>query len=158
MPETIELTVNGQAHSIDGDRNDRLLWILRDELALTGAKYGCGEGSCGACTVLLDGKPVRSCITLVGQCAGKQITTIEALEQDGKLHPLQQAFLDVEALQCGYCTSGMLMGGAALLSENPSPSRDDIVKAMNGNICRCGTYARILKAIEQAATAIQGGA
>jgi aerobic-type carbon monoxide dehydrogenase small subunit (CoxS/CutS family) len=155
---TTQLTINGSEHSVTAEPNDRLLWILRDQLGLTGSKYGCGEGSCGACTVLIDGKPERSCITLISQCAGKQITTIESLERDGQLHPVQQAFLNVEALQCGYCTPGMIMGAAALLEENNSPSRDEIVKALNGNICRCGTYVRILQAVEQAAMATKGGA
>lgn len=157
MPDVTELHVNGTKHSVAADPNDRLLEILRDDLGLTGSKFGCGEGSCGACTVLLDGRAVRSCITLVGQCAGKQITTIESLEQDGKLHPLQQAFLDAGAMQCGYCTAGMIMNGVALLSDNKSPSRRQIVESMEGNICRCGTYGRIVAAIEQVATGKEGG-
>lgn len=158
MSERIELQVNGTKHSVTAGPNDRLLEILRDDLGLTGSKYGCGEGSCGACTVVIDGRAVRSCVTLVGQCAGKQITTIEALEQDGKLHPLQQAFLDAGAMQCGYCTAGMIMNGVALLSDNTSPSRRQIVEAMEGNICRCGTYGRIVAAIEQVAAGKTGGA
>jgi aerobic-type carbon monoxide dehydrogenase small subunit (CoxS/CutS family) len=155
---TTQLTVNGAEHEVSAEPNDRLLWVLRDELGLTGSKYGCGEGACGACTVLIDGKPARSCITLISQCAGKQITTIESLERDGQLHPVQQAFLKVEALQCGYCTPGMIMGTMALLDHNKSPSRDDVVKALNGNLCRCGTYVRILQAVEQAAASMKGGA
>jgi aerobic-type carbon monoxide dehydrogenase small subunit (CoxS/CutS family) len=125
--------------------------VLRDDLALTGAKCGCGEGQCGACTVLVDGLPVRSCTTKVGSVAGKAITTIEGLEENGKLHPLQQAFLEAGAMQCGYCTCGMIMSAVALLRENPHPSRHEIVRFMNGNICRCGTYQRIITAISPAA-------
>ncbi len=158
MAESIELLVNGRKHMVAGGPQERLLWVLRDQLGLTGAKYGCGEGSCGACTVLVDGEPVRACITLPSQCAGKHITTIESLERDDVLHPLQQAFLDVEALQCGYCTPGMIMAGVALLTENASPSRDEIVKALNGNICRCCTYPRIVQAVARAAAAMKGGA
>jgi aerobic-type carbon monoxide dehydrogenase small subunit (CoxS/CutS family) len=153
---TTQLTINGSEKSVTAEPNDRLLWVLRDQLGLTGAKYGCGEGACGACTVLVDGKPARSCITLIGQCAGKEIATIESLERDGQLHPVQQAFLKVEALQCGYCTPGMVMGSVALLEENKSPSREEIVKALDGNICRCCTYVRIMQAVEQAAAAMKG--
>ena len=158
MSEAIELHVNGTKHSIAAKPNDRLLEVLRDELGLTGSKYGCGEGSCGACTVVVDGRAVRSCITRLGQCVGKQITTIEALQQDERLHPLQQAFLDAGAMQCGYCTPGMIMGGIALLSANESPTRQQIVESMEGNVCRCGTYTRIIAAIQQAASATRGGA
>jgi len=149
------LSVNGVAHATSADPARSLLSVLRDDLQLTGAKYGCGEGQCGACTVLIDGKPTRSCITEVGECAAKQITTIEGLEQGGKLHPLQESFLACDAMQCGYCTSGMIMSGAALLAERPNPSREEIVRVMNGNICRCGTYQRIVAAVRQAAG--QGG-
>jgi len=149
------LTVNGVAHKASADPARSLLSVLRDDLQLTGAKYGCGEGQCGACTVLIDGKPTRSCITEVGDCAGKQITTIEGLEQGGKLHPLQESFLACDAMQCGYCTAGMIMSGVALLVEKPTPSREEIIRAMNGNICRCGTYQRIVAAVRQAAG--QGG-
>jgi len=149
------LTVNGAAHAIDADPARSLLSVLRDDLQLTGAKYGCGEGQCGACTVLIDGKPTRSCITEVGECAAKQITTVEGLERDGKLHPLQESFLACDALQCGYCTPGMIIAGVALLNEKPRPTRDEIVRAMNGNVCRCGTYQRIVAAVRQAAE--QGG-
>ncbi len=128
-----------------------LLSVLRNRLDLTGTKYGCGEGQCGACTVLLDGKPIRSCRTPVSSAAGKRITTIEGLEQDGRLHPVQQAFLDNEAFQCGYCTPGMIMGAVALLTSNPRPSEQEILRGMQGHICRCGTYQRIVAAVEQAA-------
>jgi aerobic-type carbon monoxide dehydrogenase small subunit (CoxS/CutS family) len=131
--------------------------VLRDELDLTGARYGCGEGRCGACTVLVDGQPVRSCIVRVGAVADKTITTIEGLETAGQLHPLQQAFLDVGAMQCAYCTSGVIMAGVGLLAKNPEPSDQEIVRAMDGNICRCGTYPRILAAIRRASAEMRGG-
>ena len=146
MPRVTQLSVNGARRSIDADSERSLLSVLRDDLELTGAKYGCGEGQCGACTVLLDGQPVRSCITRVSAAAGKQITTIEGIH-----HPLQEAFLEAGAMQCGYCTSGMIVSGVALLTKTPNPSRDEIVRHMNGNICRCGTYLRIIAAIQKAA-------
>src|SRR5438067_5751679 len=151
MATVTELHVNGAKRRLDADPARTLLSVLRDDLYLTGSKYGCGEGRCGACTVIINGKATRSCVTRVGECDGKQVTTIEALEHDGKLHPLQEAFLHAGAMQCGYCTPGMIMSGVALLSKNPAPSTDDIVAAMQGNICRCGTYARIIAAIHQAA-------
>jgi len=147
----MELKINGVVRRVDVDLSRTLLSVLRDELDLTGAKYGCGEGQCGSCTVLLDGVAVRSCITPVKAAAGKQITTIEGLEKNGKLHPLQQAFLDADAMQCGYCTTGMIMNAAGLLHKNKSPKTEEIVRAMQGNICRCGTYPRILTAIRNAA-------
>jgi aerobic-type carbon monoxide dehydrogenase small subunit (CoxS/CutS family) len=128
-----------------------LLSVLRDELDLTGAKYGCGEGQCGACTVLLDGSPVRSCVTRMSEAAGKRITTIEGLEREGRLHPLQEAFLETGAMQCGYCTPGMIMSGVSLLSKNANPTEADIVHGMQGHICRCGTYPRIVAAVRLAA-------
>ena len=146
MPRVTELTVNGARRRIDADPERTLLSVLRDGLDLTGTKYGCGEGQCGACTVLLDGLPVRSCITPVSAAAGKQITTIE-----GIAHPLQDAFLEADAMQCGYCTPGMIVSGVALLNKNPHPTREEIVRHMNGNICRCGTYLRIVAAIQKAA-------
>jgi isoquinoline 1-oxidoreductase alpha subunit len=152
------LQVNGSKHRIDTAPERSLLSVLRDDLDLTGSKYGCGEGHCGACTVLIDGKPTRSCITAVGDCEGKRITTIEGLEKDGALHPVQEAFLSVGAMQCGYCTAGMIMGGVGLLSKNANPSNDDINSAMQGHICRCGTYNRIVQAIHEAAAARKGGA
>src|SRR5580704_12988167 len=139
MPRITELRVNGARRRIDAEADRSLLSVLRDDLDLTGAKYGCGEGRCGACTVLIDGKATRSCVTAVGDCEGKQITTIEGLEHEGKLHPLQQAFLDCGAMQCGYCTCGMIMSGVALLARNADPAVADIVRSMEGNICRCGT-------------------
>ncbi len=148
MARITALNINGKKMPVDVDSAVSLLGVLRNDLGLTGSKYGCGEGQCGACTVLLDGQPARSCITQVGRAAGKQITTIEGLEKDGKLHPLQEAFIKADAMQCAYCTSGMIMAGAALLTRTPRPSRDEIVSGMNGNICRCGTYQRIINAIE----------
>ena len=155
MPDVQELRINGKTVRVDADRDRPLLGVLRDDLGLTGSKYGCGEGRCGACTVLIDGEPARSCITKIGTVAAREITTIEGLEKDGKLHPLQQAFLDAGAMQCAYCTSGMIVAGAALLHRNPDPSRQEIVEYMDGNICRCGTYPRIIAAIRMAARAVK---
>jgi aerobic-type carbon monoxide dehydrogenase small subunit (CoxS/CutS family) len=146
-----ELHINGSRRTLDADAGRSLLSVLRDDLDLTGCKYGCGEGRCGACTVLLDGRPIRSCTTLVSAAAGKKVQTIEGLAQDGKLHPVQEAFLEMGALQCGYCTPGMIVSAVGLLSREPEPGREEIVRFMGGNICRCGTYARIVAAIEKAA-------
>jgi aerobic-type carbon monoxide dehydrogenase small subunit (CoxS/CutS family) len=154
----LELRVNGSTHRVESDPGQSLLGVLRDVLELTGCKYGCGEGQCGACTVLVDGKAARSCIMAIEECAGKSIRTIEGLEQNGRLHPLQEAFLDAGAMQCGYCTCGMIMSGVALLERKGDPSVEEIVHAMDGNICRCGTYARIVEAIRQAAETMQGAA
>jgi aerobic-type carbon monoxide dehydrogenase small subunit (CoxS/CutS family) len=157
MAAVTELLVNGNKHRVEVASDRSLLSVLRDELDLTGSKYGCGEGRCGACTVLIDGKATRSCTTLMGNCQDKQITTIEGLEKGGRLHPLQHAFLEAGAMQCGYCTPGMIMSGVALLSKNRDPNTDDIIRSMEGNICRCGTYARIMLAIRTAAEAMKGG-
>jgi len=146
----IRLLVNGLTLTVDADPQASLLSVLREQLDLTGTKYGCGEGQCGACTVLIDGKAQRSCITRVATVAQKQITTIEGLAKADQLHPVQQAFLDEDALQCGYCTPGMIMSSVALLKQNPHPSQSDIVEFMDGNICRCGTYSRIIRAIQKA--------
>ena len=154
MLKVIELQVNGNKHRLDVEPERSLLGVLRDDLDLTGSKYGCGEGQCGACTVLVDGNPRRSCSTPVGKAAGRAITTIEGLARNGRLHPLQQAFLDAAAFQCGYCTSGMIVSASALLRANPRPSEEEIRRFMNGNICRCGTYPRIIEAIERAAEAM----
>ena len=151
MAKLTELNVNGKKLRADVDPQTPLLWVLRDLLSLTGTKYGCGEAKCGACSVLVEGVVMRSCVTPVARVSGKQITTIEGMEKDGRLHPLQEAFLKADALQCGYCTAGMIIAASSLLSKNPKPSRDEIVKHMDGNICRCGTYARIVNAIEIAA-------
>src|SRR5688572_11378585 len=144
------LNINGKSHEVTVDPDVALLTVLRDYIGLTGSKYGCGEGACGACIVLINDKPSKSCITDVGSVAGKEITTIEGLEINGKLHPVQQAFLTIDGFQCSYCASGMLMSAVSLLKNNPSPSEDAIIKAMDGNICRCGTYPYIVKAIKLA--------
>jgi aerobic-type carbon monoxide dehydrogenase small subunit (CoxS/CutS family) len=157
MPAIHELHVNGAKRAVDAQAERSLLSVLRDDLDLTGCKYGCGEGSCGACTVLVDGQPIRSCSTRVGTVEGKQIRTVEDLAKDGKLHPVQQAFLEAGAFQCGYCTPGMIVSAVGLLTKQPQPSREEIVRFMGGNVCRCGTYPRIVSAIEQAAQAMKGG-
>ncbi len=154
----IDLHVNGAKRRVEADPDRSLLSVLRNDLDLTGSKYGCGEGKCGACTVLVEGKAIRSCVTPVGTVADKDITTIEGLEKEGRLHPLQEAFLEVGALQCGYCTAGMILSGVALLDRNAHPERKDIVRALDGNICRCGTYARIILAVRKAAQTMKGGA
>lgn len=148
MAKVTALNVNGKRRTVDVDSSLSLLSVLRDDLDLTGAKYGCGEGRCGACSVLLDGQLTRSCVTPVGRAAGKQITTIEGLEKDGKLHPLQDAFIKADAMQCAFCTAGMIMSAKALLGRNARPSREEIVSFMNRNICRCGVYQRIVEAIQ----------
>jgi aerobic-type carbon monoxide dehydrogenase small subunit (CoxS/CutS family) len=148
------LNVNGTRVSVDAPANEPLLYVVRNRLNLTGTKYGCGEGQCGACTVLLNGRAVRSCLTPVGAAAGAKIVTIEGLEQNRHLSAVQQAFLDDGALQCGYCTSGMILSATSLLRDKRNPSGDEIVMAMNGNVCRCGTYPRILAAIRRAAHAM----
>jgi nicotinate dehydrogenase subunit A len=158
MATVTRLNVNGSRCEVGADADRSLLSVLRDDLNLTGTKYGCGEGRCGACTVLIDGVPTRSCVTRAAGPGDKPIRTIEGLAQGEKLHPVQQAFLDAGAMQCGYCTSGMIMAAVGLLSREPAPGREDIVRFMNGNICRCGTYGRIVTAIEQAARAMKGGA
>ena len=145
------LSVNGIRHEVGVEPELDLLTVLRNELDLTGSKYGCGEGVCGACTVLINGSPSRSCITPVSSVVGKEITTIEGLEKDGRLHPVQEAFLDADPFQCSYCASGMIMSAVALLKSNPSPTENAIITAMNCNFCRCGTYSNILKAIKLAA-------
>jgi len=147
----MELVVNQKHYRLLVNQSRMLLWALRDELELTGTKYGCGEGQCGACTVLIDGAPVRSCMTRVSMVAGKEITTIEGLEQNGKLHPLQEAFIQADALQCGYCTPGMILSSVGLLKKTPQPSEAEIRRALQGNVCRCGTYPRIIAAVQMAA-------
>lgn len=144
----MDLLINGERRRIDVDPERPLLFVLRNELDLTGAKYGCGEGQCGACTVLVDGVPRRSCVTPAGSVAGKQITTIEGLADRDRLHPVQQAFIDCDAMQCGYCTPGMILESVALLRKERSPSESDIKQALEGHICRCGTYNRIVAAVQ----------
>ena len=157
MSRVTTLHVNGTARSCDADADRTLLSVLRDDLALTGTKYGCGEGQCGACTVLVDGVPIRSCLTPTGTVGPQKVTTIEGLERNGRLHALQEAFLEIGALQCGYCTSGMVMSGVALLAKNPRPTDEEIIRFMDGNVCRCGVYPRILAAIRNAAREMKGG-
>jgi aerobic-type carbon monoxide dehydrogenase small subunit (CoxS/CutS family) len=147
------LKVNGKTHDLTVDSTADLLTVLRNYLDLTGSKYGCGEGVCGACTVLLDSKAVRSCTTPVGSVAGKEITTIEGLQKGDRLHPVQEAFLETDPFQCAYCASGMIMSAVALLQKDSPPSDEVILNAMNGNICRCGTYPHIMAAIKKASTA-----
>lgn len=149
----MELLINGKKHSVSADADTTLLQVLRDELDMTGTKYGCGEAQCGACTVLLDNTAVRSCKFPIGGVKGKQITTIEGLAKDGKLHPVQQAYLKTDVFQCGYCASGMIMSTVALLRANPNPTEEEINQFMNGNICRCGTYPFIVTAIKEASNA-----
>ncbi|HEX5484094.1 MAG TPA: (2Fe-2S)-binding protein [Terriglobia bacterium] len=151
MAGSIELQINGARRRVRAAPNATLLSVLREQLDLTGTKYGCGEGQCGACTVLVNGSPRRSCTTPVSAVAGKKITTIEGVAHNGPLHPVQQAFLNAQALQCGYCTPGMILTAIALLHTKPDPSDQEIVQFMEGNICRCGVYPRILAAIHEAA-------
>jgi len=155
MPRVTQLLINGVKFSVDVDAGASLLSVLRDDLDLTGSKYGCGEGQCGACTVLLAGAPRRSCITPVGDAARKPITTIEGLEKDGQLHPVQQAFLDEGVMQCGYCTAGMIMTTVGLLTVRPEPTDEEIAHYLEGHICRCGTYPRIIAAVRRAAKSMR---
>lgn len=150
MPRYI-LRVNGKQREIEADPGDNLLSVLRDDFGLTGSRFGCGEGQCGACTVLLDGAGARACVTRLASVGNKAITTIEALADGERLHPVQQAFLETEAFQCGYCTSGMIMAAVGLLKTNPNPSEQDIARLMDRSVCRCGTYPRIVKAVRLAA-------
>ncbi len=147
---SVTLDINGQDQTVDVDENAMLLWVLRNDLQMTGTKFGCGLSQCGACTVHVDGVAARSCITPVSTLAGKKITTIEGLATDGQLHPVQLAWVETQAPQCGYCQSGQIMTAAALLESNPNPSDEDIVEAMSGNLCRCGTYTRIFQAVKLA--------
>lgn len=158
MSSPLELQINGKPYAVHSDPETSLLEVLREELGLTGSKYGCGEGQCGACTVLLNGAPRRSCQVAISEAAAAKITTIEGLEQDGRLHPVQQAFLDAGAFQCAYCTSGMIVSSVGLLSQNPSPTPAQITQFLQGNICRCGTHPRILEAVQQAAKSMRQAA
>jgi len=151
----IEIEVNGRRYPVHYPPDTPLLSVLRDELRLTGTKYGCGEGQCGACTVLLGGAPRRSCQIPVSVAAGKPVTTIEGLEKEGRLHPVQQAFLDAGAFQCAYCTSGMIMSSVGLLQLNTNPSQAEVVQSLQGNVCRCGTHPRIMEAVRHAAKMMQ---
>jgi isoquinoline 1-oxidoreductase alpha subunit len=150
----MKLVVNGKDYAVSVDPERPLLWVLRNELDLTGAKYGCGEGQCGACTVLIDGVPHRSCLTSAGSVAGKTITTIEGIADGEHLHPVQASFIECDAMQCGYCTSGMIVSAVALLRKNRAPSEAAIKQALQGNICRCGTYSRIIAAVQKASHAM----
>ncbi len=152
----IAFTLNGKPSAVDTDGTRMLLWVLRSDLGLTGTKHGCGIGACGSCTVLIDGEPVRSCRTPLADIQGKEVITIEGLASEDGLHPIQQAFADNDALQCGFCTPGMIMAAYGLLLANPSPSRDDIIEHMEGNLCRCGAHVRIIQAIEVAAERMGG--
>jgi len=156
VSEIIELLINGSRHRVETDPERSLLSVLRDELDLTGSKYGCGEGQCGACTVLVDGVPSRSCLMRARAAVGREITTIEGLSKEGRLHPVQEAFLEAGAFQCGYCTPGMILQAAGLLRKNPDPSEAEVRRYLEGNLCRCGTYPRILAAVAEAARAIKG--
>lgn len=155
MAKSLEIEVNGKRHTVSYPPDTPLLYVLHDELGLTGTKYGCGEGQCGACTVLIGGAPRRSCQIPVNAAAAKPITTVEGLEKDGKLHPVQQAFLDAGAFQCAFCTSGMVMSSVGLLETNANPKREEIVQFLQGNICRCGTHPRVMEAVQHAAKMMQ---
>lgn len=155
MGESVTIKVNGETRTVDAPGDTHLLEVLRNDLGLTGAKYGCGEGRCGACTVLVNGVPARSCVTPVSTVVGAEVDTIEGLAEDDELHPLQQAFLEEGAMQCGYCVPGMIMGAVALLRNNPDPSEEQIVAHMNGNVCRCCGYPRMVEAIKKAAGAMR---
>jgi len=157
MEETISFKLNGKKTELRTDPSQTLIWVLRNQLNLTGTKWGCGTGFCGACTVLVDDEPVRSCSVPVSDIAGKKVTTIEGLEQKGKLHPVQKAFVDHDALQCGFCTPGMVLTTIAFLKKNPSPSREEIIEALEENLCRCTAHVRILDAVMDAAAVMKGG-
>ncbi|MGD2154147.1 MAG: (2Fe-2S)-binding protein [Gemmatimonadales bacterium] len=157
MNETIRFTLNGRPVELETDGDRTLLWVLRTDLDLTGTKHGCGAGLCGSCTVIVDGQAVRSCLKSLGDVQGKEVTTIEGLARDGELHPLQEAFQEVGGLQCGYCTPGMIMNAYGLLLEHPRPTRAEVVRGMEHNLCRCSAYTRIIEAIETASAELGGG-
>jgi aerobic-type carbon monoxide dehydrogenase small subunit (CoxS/CutS family) len=157
MEEKIKFNLNGRNTEITTDPYQTLLWVLRNKLGLTGTKYGCGTGFCGACTVIIDREPVRSCMLPVGEIAGKEVITIEGLSSGSKLHPVQKAFIEHEALQCGYCTSGMIMTAVGMLMKNPSLTKQEIVDGLENNLCRCGAHGRIVDAVETAAREMKGG-
>jgi nicotinate dehydrogenase subunit A len=156
MAETIEFTLNGQSVTVTTDGRRPLLWVLRTDLGLTGTKYGCGQAICGACTVLVDNKAVRSCVQPVRNVAGKEVLTIEGLSRNGELHPLQKAFVEHDALQCGFCTPGMILTAYGLLQQNSEPTREEIIAGMDHNLCRCGAHTRIIDAIQDAAAKMKG--
>jgi len=157
MEETIRFSLNGKNTELRIDTSQTLLWVLRNNLGLTGTKFGCGTGFCGACTVLINNEPVRSCSLPVGDVAGKKVVTIEGLEKNGKLHPVQKAFIEHDALQCGYCTPGMIMTVTGLLLKNPSPTRQEIVDGLENNFCRCSAHVRIIEAVRTASVEMKGG-
>jgi len=157
MAETIAFTLNGESVSVTTDGQRPLLWVLRTDFGLTGTKFGCGQAHCGACTVLVDNKAIRSCVYPVRNAGGREVRTIEGLSGNGELHPLQKAFIAHDALQCGYCTPGMILTAYSLLHENPQPTREEIVEGMDENLCRCGAHTRIIDAIEAAAAEMKGG-
>ena len=155
--ETMDLKINRKPVRLEVDGERMLLWVLRTDLGLTGTKYGCGQGHCGACTVVVDGKAVRSCLTPVNAVRGKEVLTIEGLVVERRLHPLQNAFIEHDALQCGFCTSGMIMNAYGLLGENPRPTEADIIRGMEGNLCRCSSYNRVVAAVQDAARVMRSG-
>jgi aerobic-type carbon monoxide dehydrogenase small subunit (CoxS/CutS family) len=155
---TVSFTLNGKPTRVTVDESRPLLWVLRDDLGLTGTKFGCGESVCGSCTVVMNKEAVRSCVTAIGDVEGKAVTTIEGLARNGHLHPLQDAFVTHVGFQCGFCTPGMIMGAYALLLKNPKAARADVVREMEGHVCRCGAHVRIVQAVETAAAAMKGGA
>lgn len=157
MIQTISFTLNDKPVTLQVDSSRPLLWVLRTDLGLTGAKYGCGEGFCGACTVLINSEAVPSCQMSVGEVAGSHVQTIEGLAKNGRMHPIQEAFVAHDALQCGFCTPGMILRAYALLTANPSPSREQIIDGMEDNLCRCGAHVRIVEAVQTAARALKGG-
>jgi aerobic-type carbon monoxide dehydrogenase small subunit (CoxS/CutS family) len=157
MEEIIQFSLNGKKAQITTDPAKTLRWVLRDKFELTGTKFGCGTGFCGACTVLIDDEPVRSCSIPVGDIAGKKVVTIEGLEKKGKLHPVQKAFIDHDALQCGFCTPGMIMTATAFLKKNHRPTRQQIIDGLEDNLCRCSSYNRIILAVESASKEMKGG-
>jgi aerobic-type carbon monoxide dehydrogenase small subunit (CoxS/CutS family) len=157
MPDTISFKLNDKPVSVKTDGDRTLLWVLRTDLNLTGTKYSCGEGHCGGCTVLVNQHPVRSCLLKLKDVADKDVVTIEGLAKDGKLHPVQKAFMEHDGLQCGFCTPGMVLTAVGLLKSNPQPSRDEIIRGLENNFCRCGTHVRIIEAVQSAAAEMKGG-
>jgi len=156
MEKKVQFELNGKPVEATYTQNETLLWALRTQFNLTGTKYGCGMGYCGSCTVLMDDEPVRSCGIFLADVGGTQVVTVEGLEKNGKLHPVQQAFVNHDAMQCGYCTPGMVMNAVGFLKNNPNPSKEDIIKGMEGNLCRCGAHTRIIRAVDEAAKDLKG--